>query len=575
MSGPLVSIGDVFQVRCEREEVRPVSVATDAPTQRLRAFKHRLDPDASQLELLGQYAGAARVAFNMLTAHNRAALQAGWDRRRQLAEAGVPAEELAGRMKAERAADPALKVAGYQQFATEHLTPMVRAHREAAEAIAAGADPGQVWADERYAQPWMHTVPRRVLVSGLQNAAKATENWMASACGARAGRRVGLPRFKKKGRSRDSFTIPAPEVIGAAGTAYKRGEARGGVITDHRHLRLASLGTIRTMDKTTRLVRSCRRGAVVRSVTISQAGGHWYASVLVAEPVTLRRGPSRRQRANGTVGVDLGVKHLAALSTGELIPNARAGQAQARRLARLQRALARTERGSRRRERVRRQISALHHQVALRRTGMLHEVSTRLARDYAIVALEDLNVAGMTRSAAGTIEHPGKNVAAKAGLNRAILDAGLGTLRAQLHYKTSWAGSQVKMIDRFAPSSKTCSRCGAVKATLSLRERVYECEVCALVIDRDVNAAINIRAWAVQEGTGHRVELAQGNGESQNGRRAAGRTPPSGGPTGWQRRSVKPAPRGAGRSSRATGWSSHTPHIEREHAEADVFGPVR
>ena len=80
MSGPLVSIGDVFQVRCEREEVRPVSVATDAPTQRLRAFKHRLDPNASQLELLGQYAGAARVAFNMLTAHNRAALQAGWDR---------------------------------------------------------------------------------------------------------------------------------------------------------------------------------------------------------------------------------------------------------------------------------------------------------------------------------------------------------------------------------------------------------------------------------------------------------------------------------------------------------------
>ena len=88
-----------------------------------------------------------------------------------------------------------------------------------------------------------------------------------------AGARVGLPRFKKKGRSRDSFTIPAPEVIGAAGTPYKRGEPRRGVITDHRHLRLASLGTIRTYDKTSRLVRACRRGAQIRAGSVVELGG--------------------------------------------------------------------------------------------------------------------------------------------------------------------------------------------------------------------------------------------------------------------------------------------------------------
>ncbi|MBS9538357.1 helix-turn-helix domain-containing protein [Micrococcus luteus] len=185
---------------------------------RLRAFKHRLDPNPAQATLLAQYAGAARVAYNMLIAHNRAALAAGAARRTELAETGLAGPELAARMKAERAADPTLRVASYQSYATAHLTPLIRRHREAAAAIAAGADPAEAWTDERYAEPWMHTVPRRVLVSGLQNAAKATENWMASASGTRAGARVGLPRFKKKGRSRDSFTIPAPEVIGAAGT---------------------------------------------------------------------------------------------------------------------------------------------------------------------------------------------------------------------------------------------------------------------------------------------------------------------------------------------------------------------
>ncbi|WP_206450810.1 RNA-guided endonuclease TnpB family protein, partial [Micrococcus sp. KRD026] len=216
-----------------------------------------------------------------------------------------------------------------------------------------------------------------------------------------------------------------------------------------------------------------------------------------------------------------------------------------------------------------------HHGIALRRAGLLHQVSTRLAMDFAVVALEDLNVAGMTRSARGTLEAPGRNVAAKSGLNRAILDAGLGMLRRQLDYKTSWAGSQVKMIDRFAPSSKACSRCGTVKSTLSLAERTFECEACHLVIDRDVNAAINIRAWAVQEERGAGVELARGRRESRNGRGAAVSGPPSGGAAGQGRGSVKPAPQGVGMSSRATGWSSQPPSTEGESAERGASALAR
>ena len=502
MSGGWVTMPLNGWTMLAQEEVRAMTTTTGTDlAPRLRAFKHRLDPNPAQATLLAQYAGAARVAYNMLTAHNRAALAASAARRTELAESGLAGPELAARMKAERAADPTLRVASYQSYSTAHLTPLIRRHREAAAAIAAGADPAEAWTDERYAEPWMHTVPRR------------------------------------------------------------------GVITDHRHLRLASLGTIRTYDKTSRLVRACRRGAQIRSMTISQAGGRWYASILVADPTPIRTGPSRRQRANDAVGVDLGVKHLAALSTGEVIDNGRPGARQAARLTRLQRAYARTQPGSNRRERVRRQIAALQHGIALRRAGLLHQVSTRLATDFAVVALEDLNVAGMTRSARGTLEAPGRNVAAKSGLNRAILDAGLGMLRRQLDYKTSWAGSQVKMIDRFAPSSKACSRCGTVKSTLSLAERTFECEACHLVIDRDVNAAINIRAWAVQEERGAGVGLARGRRESRNGRGAAVSGPPSGGAAGQGRGSVKPAPQGVGMSSRATGWSSQPPSTEGESAE--------
>lgn len=518
-----------------------------------RAYKFRLDPTQAQKIALAQCAGAARFAHNLLTAYNLQVFRTRADYWHTRIDAGADEATVKAELKALAKENPGYKALGFQAYATAHLTPEIARHRAAGQAINAGADPAVVWPEtERSSEPWMHNVPRRVFVSGLQSADKAWKNFFDSRTGARAGRLVGTPRFKRKSSGRDSFTIPAPEVIGAYGTAYKQGEPeyvrrkaqlkRRGIktaptITDYRHVRLSHLGVIRTHDTTRHLVKAVRAGARICSYTVSRAADRWYVSILVelTRPSTT---PTRAQRAAGAVGVDLGVRYLAALSdeqapqrfarypslefTGDGSPtlaNPRWARAAEKRLVRLQRALARVHKGSNRRTRLVRQIARHHHLVALRRESGLHQVSKRLATGYTLIGLEDLAVAGMTASAAGTIEAPGKRVRQKAGLNRSILDAAFGTLRRQLEYKASWYGSQVQIINRFFASSQTCSACGArAKTKLGLHVRVFECAACGARIDRDVTAARNIRAEAVRMYEAQ--QLAPGTGESLNGRGA-------------------------------------------------------
>ena len=303
-------------------------------------------------------------------------------------------------------------------------------------------------------------------------------------------------------------------------------------------MRLSHLGVIRTHDTTRHLVKAVRAGAQIRSYTVSRAADRWYVSILV-ELTRPSATPTRAQRSAGAVGVDLGVRYLAALSDEQApqrfaqypsleftsdgsptLANPRWARTAEKRLVRLQRALSRAQKGSNRRARIVQQIARHHHLVALRRESGLHQVSKRLSTGYALIGLEDLAVAGMTASAAGTVEAPGKNVRQKAGLNRSILDAAFSALRRQLEYKASWYGSQVQIVDRFFASSQTCSACGArAKTKLDLRVRVFECVACGVRIDRDVNAACNIRAEAVRM---YEAQLAPGTGESLNGRGVAG-----------------------------------------------------
>lgn len=525
--------------------------STDADTMN-RAYKFRLDPTPAQKAELMQCVGAARYTYNLLNEYNRQILQNEQEYRKTRAAEGIDHKTITSELKKLRTKDPEYKFLGQAEYEKRHLTPEKQRHEAIAQAIADGADPAVIWPEtERSSEPWMHTIPRRVLVSGIRNADKAWDNYNKSRMKQRAGARMGVPRFKCKGVSRDSFMIPH-ETTGAYGTYYhkkdpeyarrkaqlkRRGISARPTITDYRHVRLSHLGVIRTHNTTKPLVKAVRAGAQIRSYTVSRTADRWYVSILV-ELTRPSATPTRAQRSAGAVGVDLGVRYLAALSdeqapqrfaqypslefTGDGAPtlaNPRWARTAEKRLARLQRALARAQKGSKHRARLVQQIARHHHLVALRRESGLHQVSKRLATGYTLIGLEDLAVAGMTASAAGTVEAPGKNVRQKAGLNRSILDAAFSTLRRQLEYKASWYGSQVQIIDRFFASSQTCSACGVrARTKLDLRVRVFECAACGVRIDRDVNAARNIRTEAVRM---YEAQLAPGTGESLNGRGVA------------------------------------------------------
>ena len=146
-------------------------------------------------------------------------------------------------------------------------------------------------------------------------------------------------------------------------------------------------------------------------------------------------------------------------------------------MKRAQKALSRKTRSSKRRAKARAKVARIHAHVANQRLDAIHKATTWLAETYSEISIEDLNVAGMARN-----HH----------LAKAVSDAAFGEFRRQLEYKTARSGAALHVIDRWYPSSKTCSTCGRVKAKLSLSERVFHCDGCGLVMDRDLNAAVNI-----------------------------------------------------------------------------------
>jgi transposase len=224
-----------------------------------------------------------------------------------------------------------------------------------------------------------------------------------------------------------------------------------------------------------------------------------------------RRRPRLGSRSRDLIGI--------LICTGA---NPRPLAGQARRLARHQRQLARQETGGRRNtaskrsRRTRTRIARTHARVAQLRCDGLHKLTTRLAATYGSVVVEDLNVVGMTARPAPRPDpdRPGHHLAngarAKSGLNRAILDASPAELRRQLTYKCQWYGSTLVVAGPWFPSSKTCSSCKTVKTKLSLKERVFDCEACGLVMDRDLNASLNLMDLV--------EHVAASGAETQNGR---------------------------------------------------------
>jgi len=210
------------------------------------------------------------------------------------------------------------------------------------------------------------------------------------------------------------------------------------------------------------------------TVTITKdPAGRYFVSFLVEEDITpLPISPK-------TIGIDLGLHDVVTLSTGEKTGNERYFAKDEKRLARAQRAHARKHKGSKNREKARRKVARIHARIADRRRDFLHKLTTGLIRDNQVVCVESLAV---------------KNMMQHHCLAKAIADVGWGELIRQLQYKASWYGRTVVAIDKFYPSSKRCHACGHLLDSLTLDVRQWTCPECGTVHDRDVNAALNIKA---------------------------------------------------------------------------------
>ena len=345
-------------------------------------------------------------------------------------------------------------------------------------------------------EPWWRENSKEAYNSGLESLADALRNFSKSRKGQRKGRRMGFPRFKSKDKA-----VP--------GFAYTTGSF-GIIDHDPYALKLPRIGRVHCMEDVSRRV----DGAKVLRMSVSRRGGRWQASLTVERADLPVPSPPK----GGSVGIDLGVKELATLSDGTVIRNPHALKSNIKRLRKAQRNLSRKRKGSNRRRKARAQVARLYARVANLRSDALNKTTTMLAHAYSDIGIEDLNVAGMVKN------HR---------LARVVEDAAFAEFRRQLEYKTARTGARLHVIDRWYPSSKTCSNCGTVKAKLSLSERVYHCDKCGLVIDRDVNAAINIQVAGSAPETSN---ARGGSGRRADASRRATRHPVKREPSGGESR---------------------------------------
>jgi len=350
--------------------------------------------------------------------------------------------------------------------------------------------------------PWWAENSKEAYNSGLDALAHALKNWSDSRNGRRKGRPVGFPRRKKKRRAR-------------VACRFTTGAIR--VLPDRKHVQLPRIGIVKSHESTRKLARRLENGtARILAATISRRADRWFVSFTVE----IKRAIPRGDHKPSVVGVDVGVRQLAVLSTGAMIANPRALEGSLRKLRRLNRELARRTPGSRRRRQTRRRLARAHTRAANLRHDALHKLTTALVTEHGSVVVEQLNVAGMVRNRR---------------LARAISDTAMAKLRHQLAYKATWYGCRLVVADRFYPSSKTCSGCGWVRAKLTLAERTYTCEACGLVMDRDLNAARNLAklvesvaqsGWETRNARG--ADVSPGQAGQTAVKREAGTEPRSG-----------------------------------------------
>lgn len=307
---------------------------------------------------------------------------------------------------------------------------------------------------------WLASVNAQALQQTLRDLDRAFANFFA--------RRARFPRFKSKKRDEASFRIPQRVKV-ANGRVY-----------------VPKVGWVRIRQ-------SMPVDLPTKSATFKQdATGNWYVSLTAT--FTMPDVPLPAACADTVVGVDLGLKDFAVLSTGERVATPRFFRRAERMLKRAQRQLSRRQKGSCRRNKARVQVASIHQQIRNQRSDFLHKLSTNLVRRFSGVCLEDLSLKGLVRTK----------------LAKSFMDAAHGEFRRQIEYKAVWNRKHLAVIDRFYPSSRLHAACGEIHTRLTLADRQWVCG-CGAVLDRDWNAAQNIRDEGMRM-------LAVGYTDSQNAR---------------------------------------------------------
>lgn len=305
--------------------------------------------------------------------------------------------------------------------------------------------------------PWLAEPPAQALQQALKDLCKAWEAKYTS--------RFGAPRFKKRGEG-DTLRLPQD----------CRYDAAAGVV------HLPKLGAVRLRHSREAL-------GELKNVTLRQERGRWIAALQTEREVKV--GAPAASLTAAAVGLDFGAATTIMPSAGAPIELPGKISRYERRVKRLEQAVSRKPKGSANRKKAVARLNACHGRIAAIRRDFLHQRTTQLVRGHALIAIEDLAVKSMTASAAGKVDAPGRNVKAKAGLNRTILRNGWSMARRMLEYKTEWRGVMLVAVPP-AYTSQECSACCHTVAENRKTQAVFECLVCGHRENADRNAAKNI-----------------------------------------------------------------------------------
>ena len=449
-----VVCGTITDVPVTAAKDDPVLVShTGVPLTRATTFRFTLDVNNEQHQRLMAHAGASRLAFN----HQLARVKANLDQRAAERTYGITDAGLTPALSWSK-----VSFINHMNAWKDGRAPDARVNEDGSRGLS-----------------WRSEVSTDVFETASVHAAQALANWSDSRKGARAGKATGFPRFKSRHKTTPAFRLRAKYTEGAAAPVRPTGP---------RSMRFPKVGELRVRENTRQLRKLYEHGRFhAYAASFRYERGRWVVAVTGVAAVLhqQQRNPRAAGRHQARVGVDLGVKTLAVLAdeTGAVLATVEGVKALQHAQARLKlanQALARTKRDSHGRKKAARRLGKMHARVAHLRRNLLHELSFAIVTGHASVVIEDLNAAGML---------------ANRRLARVVSDASFGELRRQVEYKAAWYGTDLTIAEPWFPSSKTCSGCGNVKTDLSLSDRTYECASCGLVLDRDVNAAINLARY--------------------------------------------------------------------------------